>query len=75
MDKAQEKELAKVEEAVEEVVVAEVVEKAVEEEVEAEEVEIQEEPTILETPQKNEESYPHLLMEEAQKRLLTSLSK
>ena len=67
-----------VEEAVEEVVVAEVaeaVEGAVEEEVEAEEVAIQEEPTILETPWKNEENYLHLSTEEALKRLRTSLSK
>ena len=58
-------------EIVAEVVAAEVVEK----EVVVEKAAIQEEPTILETPRKNEESYLHLLMEEAQKRPLTSLFK
>ena len=62
-----------VEEMVEEVVAEEMAEGV--EEVVAEKVAIQEEPTTLETPQKNKESYLHLLTEEAQKRLLTSLSK
>ena len=65
-DKTQKKELAK------EIVVKVVVEAMM---VVAEEAAIQEEPTILETPRKNKESYPHLLMEEAQKRPLTSLFK
>ena len=50
-------------------------EEVVEEEVVTEKVAIQEKPTILKTSRKNEESYLHLLTEEAQKRLLTSLFK